>query len=1190
MSGTTIATYLHQSVTVGASSYPSPLTINQSGTILPSVAGGTGLITSLIAGASIANNDGVVLGAAGAAGQSGGTALSASNGATISSIGTFAGGAGGTLGGIGGTGIYIADGTSFTNSNYYGPTLHTAIGTITGGTGGSGTLGGTGGIGAIVNDATLSNLSSDIITGGAGGGGVITNGAGGTGIVLNGGSFINVGGTVVGGAGGTNAAGGAAAILNAGVLYDYSLLLGGDGGTGGAGVVVQGGTLIDRGLIKGGNNGTADAISFTGSGTLAIIPGATFIGNVLADSGAADVLVLESAGSGQYLGGIGSSILNFASLDFAAGAGWTVAGSEAGLTGLEISGFTSADMLIINGVTASSASYVVAKGILLATGGGTDTIHVSGSFAGQAVYFSNTGGGVDLLIGSPTSIISGDTLLVDGFTPVGTTLAAGSMTNITLLDITGTGIIDPAIAGRSGIDIASHTMAIINDGTVMGGPGIAGTQGGAAALLSGNITLTNATGALIAGAASDNISADPGQDGGIGISATGTITLENDGTIAGGAGGKAVNQGGTGAVALAADGAGSIDNTGTIIGGDGASGTFVGGDGGAGAMLAGSVSLLNQGLIIGGRGDSGQGTAGGAGGAGLVVTGTNFVLNEATITGGQGNYGGDDAGDGGTGVGFAGAGTFINAGVIQGGQGGNSFKDGGQGGTGVSVTGTGIFVNEGSITTGDIGLDGTGGVAAFISGSTLINAGTISAGQSATTAVAFGAAPGMLVDDPGAVFTGNVVANAVAADTLALAGTSAVALSGIGSQFLNFNDIEFEAGAHRVLEGNTLGLAEGTTISGFSVGDTIVLDDFSATSLSFANNELVLSAVYSTPSPSPGASPDSIVSLTLDISGNFESDDFSLLGSSDSYSGATTIALNPAVICFLKGTNILTATGERQVEELAIGDELVTRFGGMQQIKWIGRQSFSAIFTRNNQKKTPVRIAAGALGKNLPCRDLFVSPGHSMLLGDILVLARDLVNGVTIVQDEPAEDLHYYQIEFEKHDCVVAEDVWSESYADAPGLRAAFHNASDYYALYPEALPPTALNLCAPRPETGPLREAALRHIVARASAQAGIGKLKGWVEEVTPDGFVRGWAMDEAFPELPVLLEVLYDGEVIHTILASEHRDDLAQAGLGRGYHGFTLTLPDNRRWHATRIAVRRAKDGAPLALISRLNAKRAS
>jgi hypothetical protein len=47
-------------------------------------------------------------------------------------------------------------------------------------------------------------------------------------------------------------------------------------------------------------------------------------------------------------------------------------------------------------------------------------------------------------------------------------------------------------------------------------------------------------------------------------------------------------------------------------------------------------------------------------------------------------------------------------------------------------------------------------------------------------------------------------------------------------------------------------------------------------------------------------------------------------------------------LCYLEGTQILTPTGEMPIQDLKIGDTVVTRWSGIQPIKWIGRQSYSA--------------------------------------------------------------------------------------------------------------------------------------------------------------------------------------------------------------------------------------------------------
>jgi len=224
-----------------------------------------------------------------------------------------------------------------------------------------------------------------------------------------------------------------------------------------------------------------------------------------------------------------------------------------------------------------------------------------------------------------------------------------------------------------------------------------------------------------------------------------------------------------------------------------------------------------------------------------------------------------------------------------------------------------------------------------------------------------------------------------------------------------------------------------------------------------------------------------------------------------------------------------------------------------------------------NPEKWPVCIQAGALEDGVPARDLWVSPGHSMLVGGVLVLAARLVNGVTITRRRPMETVNYVQLDFGRHDCVIAEGAWSESYADAPGMRALYHNAAEYDALYPDEPPVEALLLCAERPEGGARLAAALAPVVARATVTP--GPLEGWIDRAA-DWEIQGWARDLGGPELPVRLEILADGQVIGTVLACECREDLRHAG--KGNCAFRFTPP--ARLRAEALTIRRAVDGAEL------------
>jgi hypothetical protein len=204
------------------------------------------------------------------------------------------------------------------------------------------------------------------------------------------------------------------------------------------------------------------------------------------------------------------------------------------------------------------------------------------------------------------------------------------------------------------------------------------------------------------------------------------------------------------------------------------------------------------------------------------------------------------------------------------------------------------------------------------------------------------------------------------------------------------------------------------------------------------------------------------------------------------------------------------------------------------------------------------------------------------------VLASALVNGVTITQ-EPPEDtdmIDYFQIELTGHDCVIAEGAWSETFADGPGLRAQFHNAEEYYALYPDEPPPEALKLCAPRPEGGPKLEAALQPVLALAAQACPPGPLEGYVERAAA-WKIEGWALNVDHPDLPVLLEVCLRNRVIGQVVARNHRPDLQEAGKGNGCCAFSVALPERLRPEILpTLRIRRAADGAELGLSSEIQA----
>jgi hypothetical protein len=185
------------------------------------------------------------------------------------------------------------------------------------------------------------------------------------------------------------------------------------------------------------------------------------------------------------------------------------------------------------------------------------------------------------------------------------------------------------------------------------------------------------------------------------------------------------------------------------------------------------------------------------------------------------------------------------------------------------------------------------------------------------------------------------------------------------------------------------------------------------------------------------------------------------------------------VPCYCPGTRIRTIDGEKCVEMLEIGDEVTTASGVARPIKWIGRRSYGGRFIRGDKDILPICIHAGALDENVPKRDLWVSPHHAMYLDGILIEAKDLVNGASIVQAKHVEKVEYFHVELDTHDVIVAEGAPSETYLDDDN-RLMFHNAQDYDARYRNvAVAPG--HYCAPRLEDGYEVEAVRQRIAGRA-------------------------------------------------------------------------------------------------------------
>jgi hypothetical protein len=715
-----------------------------------------------------------------------------------------------------------------------------------------------------------------------------------------------------------------------------------------------------------------------------------------------------------------------------------------------------------------------------------------------------------------------------------------------------------------------------------GGAGGAGGEGGHTFINVINSEGTAGPGG-VGGAGHDGGDGADGSDGGGGgFGAGGGGGGEGGAGGAGGDGGGGGTGGGVGYSGLGAAGQPSAQAGSYVPGTPGESGGD-GGDGGNGGD-GGKGGNGGTGGFGGGGGGGGAGGAGGAAGAGGTggTGGQTTVENdgEAGFQGPRGDAGntGNGGNDGNDGAAGSGAPGGFGAGA------GATGNQNGVGGGGLGAGGD-IFVAHGGTLTIDGGTLADGSVAGGSGanpgnpGSYNYGTGIFLQGDETITLSATASQPltisGVIADQTSAGGTGD---NA-GAGHLDIAGTGTVTLDahntfvgGISIQSGTLVLAEATAAGGGAIkfagsgDGPTLEFsandAPSNPIENFGPGDSIVITGFQEAFAGYAGGHLLLNGSDT---------------VDLNLPGFTSISQFLIVDNASA--DTTTITEAP---CYCPGTLILTGEGEVPVERLKVGDRLKIVSGALRPIKWIGRRSYSGRFVVGRTDILPICIKAGALDENVPQRDLWISPHHAMYLDGVLIEAKDLVNGHSIVQADEVERVEYVHVELDSHDVILAEGAWSETFVDDDS-RAMFQNAAEYAALYPgEAA--RFPRYCAPRLEAGYVVEAVRRRLALRTGLgeilrATGAGDFRGSVDRVGK-GLIEGWAQNVDHPEAPVCLDVFADGRLIAQGLANQYREDLRNAGIGGGHHAFIFSLPAEMISSPVTVEVRRSLDGAPLAI----------
>lgn len=698
------------------------------------------------------------------------------------------------------------------------------------------------------------------------------------------------------------------------------------------------------------------------------------------------------------------------------------------------------------------------SGVALTIDGGGNTLDGANAYRGFFIYAGSvaidnltiadavaTGGNADAGFGSAAGggaglgggLFVAGTANVDGY---GNTLITGGS-----VALDGVSFLKDSAVGGSGGSGGINTDA--GGGGGMGGAG--GSPG----------SFTNPTG---------------GGGGGIGVGAVG--------------GGDTMLSGGTGIVLGAAGGGAGDLGSGGGFGGGGGVGRPLGGGGGVGGHAAGPGSGRGGFGGGGGGGDHGGGRGGFGGGGG----GGDFRHNGGFGGfGGGGGGGGYDGGQGGFGGGAGGAPDPQYGGVASGGGGAGLGAGGGifiqQGGA--------LSIEGGSFTAGEVHggaggasgpLPGTGGASGAGLGSGLFLQGNQSvtldpqSGQTLTigdeiTDQSNSGGSGRNAGAGGLVIAGAGVtkltrANGFTGGTTLTSGTLDLAAVGAAGR----GGITFAA-SDPILQIDSTVMPT-NTITGFITGDTIDL-----TGISFdATDTVSYSGTTFSIQNSLGTT---LASLTL-TGKPYTAANFFLSNDARTGTDITTDVLP----CFTRGTRIRTERGEVNVEELRVGDRAVTAAGAVRPIVWVGERLVECRRHPRPELVYPVRVGAHAFAENQPRRDLRLSPDHALFLDGVLVPVKYLVDGACIVQEKVAR-VHYFHVELDQHDIMLAEGLAAESYLDT-GNRAQFANGAAHINLHPDFSALSWDDACVSLCTGGPLITAIRRRLRERVIEAAGLRVL----------------------------------------------------------------------------------------------------
>jgi len=165
---------------------------------------------------------------------------------------------------------------------------------------------------------------------------------------------------------------------------------------------------------------------------------------------------------------------------------------------------------------------------------------------------------------------------------------------------------------------------------------------------------------------------------------------------------------------------------------------------------------------------------------------------------------------------------------------------------------------------------------------------------------------------------------------------------------------------------------------------------------------------------------------------------------------------NEGPVGLVTGTHLRTPCGPRRVENIRVGDLVVTRDAGLQPVRIAFSRKLTAGELAADPSLAPVRLAPRAIAPMMPARELLVAPGHRLLIPGwrledkadtemTLLPARELTGANDAIHTaRDVGDVTYFNIVFDEHVVFCANGLPVESFRPTPAaLDAIDRNVGD---------------------------------------------------------------------------------------------------------------------------------------------------